>query len=67
LKAVEVVKDDICAVDINMGCPKHFSTHASMGSSLLLLPDLAKEVLSCIKIFLDFREFSKKCRNTSFL
>jgi len=41
---VLVVKEDICAVDVNMGCPKHFSTHASMGSALLLLPDLVQKV-----------------------
>jgi tRNA-dihydrouridine synthase 2 len=45
VKAALVVKDDIIGVDVNMGCPKHFSTHGNMGSSLLLLPDLAKEIL----------------------
>lgn len=44
IKAVQIVKDDISAVDVNMGCPKHFSVHANMGSALLLLPDLVKEV-----------------------
>jgi tRNA-dihydrouridine synthase len=28
-----------------MGCPKHFSTHGNMGSSLLKLPKLAKSIL----------------------
>jgi tRNA-dihydrouridine synthase 2 len=44
LQATLLAKDDIVGVDVNMGCPKHFSTHGNMGSSLLLLPDLAKKV-----------------------
>jgi tRNA-dihydrouridine synthase 2 len=35
---------NIIGVDVNMGCPKHFSTHGNMGSALLLKPDLAKAV-----------------------
>lgn len=45
LKAALKVKEDIVAVDVNMGCPKHFSTHGNMGSKLLSLPTLAKEVI----------------------
>lgn len=44
LQAVLVVKDDIIGVDVNMGCPKHFSTHGMMGSALLHNPSKAKEV-----------------------
>ena len=44
LAATQVVKEDIVGVDVNMGCPKHFSTHGNMGSALLLLPEIAKEV-----------------------
>jgi tRNA-dihydrouridine synthase 2 len=44
VRAALVVKEDIIGVDLNMGCPKHFSTHGNMGSALLNRPDLAKEV-----------------------
>ncbi len=44
LQATLVAKEDIISVDLNMGCPKHFSTHGNMGSALLLRPDIAKEV-----------------------
>jgi tRNA-dihydrouridine synthase 2 len=44
VNAAKLVKDDIIGVDLNMGCPKHFSTHGNMGGNLLLLPNLAKEV-----------------------
>ena len=44
LEAALLVKDDVIGIDVNMGCPKHFSTHGNMGSSLLALPDLVKEV-----------------------
>ena len=46
LKAALLVKDDIIGVDVNMGCPKHFSTHGNMGSALLHKPDLAKSVIT---------------------
>jgi tRNA-dihydrouridine synthase 2 len=45
VEAALLVKDDVIGIDVNMGCPKHFSTHGNMGSSLLALPDLVKEVL----------------------
>jgi tRNA-dihydrouridine synthase len=39
LKAAEVVCNDVAAIDINMGCPKHFSTSGGMGSKLLKEPE----------------------------
>lgn len=44
VKAFQVAKEDIIGVDLNMGCPKHFSTHGNMGGNLLIMPDLAKQV-----------------------
>jgi tRNA-dihydrouridine synthase 2 len=44
LQAALILKDDIVGVDVNMGCPKHFSTHGMMGSALLHNPSLAREV-----------------------
>ena len=47
--SIKIVKDEIIGVDLNMGCPKHFSTHGNMGSSLLNYPELAKEILTQMK------------------
>jgi tRNA-dihydrouridine synthase 2 len=44
LQAALIVKDDIVGIDVNMGCPKHFSTHGMMGSALLHNSSLAREV-----------------------
>jgi tRNA-dihydrouridine synthase len=35
VKAVWKVVDDISGVDVNMGCPKKFSTQGGMGSALM--------------------------------
>ncbi len=35
VKAVSKVIDDISGVDVNMGCPKKFSTQGGMGSALM--------------------------------
>ena len=48
-------KDDIIGVDVNMGCPKHFSTHGNMGSALLLQTELACSVKMT---YLDFEKVS---------
>lgn len=54
VKAARIAKDDVIGIDLNMGCPKHFSTHGNMGSSLLNLPELAKDILeSLVKNFPD--------------
>jgi tRNA-dihydrouridine synthase 2 len=34
----------VAAVDINMGCPKHFSVHGGMGAALLRKPEVACDV-----------------------
>ena len=49
LKAASLVQDDVIGVDINMGCPKHFSTHGDMGSNLLYKPDLACNILKKLR------------------
>ncbi|KUF80559.1 tRNA-dihydrouridine(20) synthase [Phytophthora nicotianae] len=44
LKAAEAVARDVAAVDINMGCPKHFSVQGGMGAALLRKPEVACDV-----------------------
>lgn len=35
---------DVAAVDVNMGCPVHFSVSGGMGSALLAKPDTVDDV-----------------------
>ncbi|KAI1701981.1 dihydrouridine synthase (Dus) domain-containing protein [Ditylenchus destructor] len=48
-KAVKICKkfgQDVAAIDVNMGCPKPFSTHQGMGAALLAQPEKVKEILT---------------------
>lgn len=45
VEAAKIVVDDVDGIDINAGCPKHFSIHAGMGAALLKTPDLLCEIL----------------------
>ncbi|GJP47339.1 hypothetical protein CLOM_g6546 [Closterium sp. NIES-68] len=49
LKAAELVCNDVAAIDINMGCPKPFSTSGGMGSALLSRPETACDILSTLR------------------
>lgn len=49
LKAAEVAARDFTVVDINMGCPKHFSVHAGMGAGLLKTPEVAADIIQTLK------------------
>lgn len=48
LQAAMHVHQDVAAIDINMGCPKKFSTGGGMGSALLQDPDRACEIIRTI-------------------
>jgi tRNA-dihydrouridine synthase 2 len=48
LKAARIVEHDVRAIDVNMGCPKHFSVHAGMGCALLINPDNVRSILSTL-------------------
>lgn len=49
LKAAEVVANDCCAIDVNMGCPKAFSTQGAMGSRLLKDPERARDIMTTLR------------------
>eukprot|EP01083_Nonionella_stella_P077969 213130_1 len=49
LRASEVVARDVRAIDVNMGCPKHFSVAGGMGSALLRRPEKARDILTTLK------------------
>src|SRR3989338_8041263 len=43
LRGAEQVARDVAGVDVNMGCPKHFSVHSGMGAALLKDPERARD------------------------
>ena len=43
--AARVVAADVAGFDVNMGCPKHFSTQGAMGSALLREPERAADIV----------------------
>uniref|UniRef100_A0A7S3J3P4 DUS-like FMN-binding domain-containing protein n=2 Tax=Euplotes harpa TaxID=151035 RepID=A0A7S3J3P4_9SPIT len=45
LKAAKIIENDVESIDVNMGCPEHFSVHAGMGSGLLKRPKTARSIL----------------------
>ncbi|XP_057957411.1 uncharacterized protein LOC131150591 isoform X3 [Malania oleifera] len=53
LSAAQIVCNDVAAVDINMGCPKSFSTSGGMGAALLTKPELIHDILTTLKRNLD--------------
>ena len=49
LQSAENVATDVAAIDVNMGCPKHFSTSGGMGSRLLTQPELVRDILTTLR------------------
>lgn len=50
-RAVEVAKmveKDVSAIDINMGCPKRYSTSLGIGSALLFNVENAKKIVQSL-------------------
>ncbi|ODV82951.1 hypothetical protein CANARDRAFT_25445 [[Candida] arabinofermentans NRRL YB-2248] len=50
VKAAKLVIDDVAGIDINSGCPKHFSIHSGMGVALMSTPDLLCDILTRLVI-----------------
>lgn len=48
LQACSLVARDVHGIDVNMGCPKHFSVHAGMGAALLGKPETAADILKTL-------------------
>lgn len=46
LQAALKVINDVDGIDVNMGCPKHFSISGGMGAALLSKPQTVKEILT---------------------
>lgn len=48
VQAAKVVARDVSAIDVNSGCPKHFSIHSGMGAALLRTPDKLVNILTAL-------------------
>ncbi|KAG7879290.1 hypothetical protein KL905_003312 [Ogataea polymorpha] len=48
VQAAKIVAADVDGIDINAGCPKHFSVHSGMGAALLKTPDVLCSILSSL-------------------
>lgn len=48
IRATEIFQDDICGVDVNMGCPMKFSTSGGMGAALMYDLDKAKNIMKAL-------------------
>ncbi|KAJ0041601.1 hypothetical protein NL108_012372 [Boleophthalmus pectinirostris] len=45
LTVAKLVEQDVAAIDVNMGCPKEYSTKGGMGAALLSDPDKIESIL----------------------
>jgi len=48
LAATSVISKDVAGIDLNCGCPKHFSLQGGMGAALLKTPDVIHDILSTL-------------------
>jgi len=79
VKAAKLCQDHISGVDVNMGCPKAYSTKGGMGAAMLKTPDLAESILKalvselnipvtckirCLKSVEETVEFAKRMEKT---
>ncbi|XP_078462567.1 tRNA-dihydrouridine(20) synthase [NAD(P)+]-like isoform X2 [Lampetra planeri] len=46
LQVARLVEHDVAAIDVNMGCPKEYSTKGGMGAALLSDPEKIEEILT---------------------
>ncbi|MBN3321087.1 DUS2L synthase, partial [Atractosteus spatula] len=45
LRVAQLVENDVAGIDVNMGCPKEYSTKGGMGAALLSDPDKIEAIL----------------------
>ncbi|XP_022092038.1 tRNA-dihydrouridine(20) synthase [NAD(P)+]-like isoform X2 [Acanthaster planci] len=46
LRVAKLVENDVAGIDVNMGCPKEYSTKGGMGAALLTEPDKIDKILT---------------------
>eukprot|EP01112_Ceratiomyxa_fruticulosa_P014645 TRINITY_DN4211_c1_g1_i1.p1 TRINITY_DN4211_c1_g1~~TRINITY_DN4211_c1_g1_i1.p1 ORF type:complete len:432 (-),score=69.03 TRINITY_DN4211_c1_g1_i1:52-1347(-) len=62
LEAAKVVFNDVDGIDINCGCPKHFSIQGGMGAALLSTPEKIKDIVSTLLRNLPTKNITCKVR-----
>ncbi|XP_073461225.1 tRNA-dihydrouridine(20) synthase [NAD(P)+]-like isoform X7 [Aquarana catesbeiana] len=50
LAVAKLVENDVAAIDVNMGCPKEYSTKGGMGAALLSSPEKIEEVEETVSL-----------------
>ncbi|XP_060109688.1 tRNA-dihydrouridine(20) synthase [NAD(P)+]-like [Heteronotia binoei] len=48
LRVAQLVENDVAGIDVNMGCPKEYSTKGGMGAALLSDPDKIESILTAL-------------------
>ncbi|XP_077144258.1 tRNA-dihydrouridine(20) synthase [NAD(P)+]-like isoform X6 [Ranitomeya variabilis] len=48
LAVAKFIENDVAAIDINMGCPKEYSTKGGMGAALLSSPEKIEKILKTL-------------------
>ncbi|KAM9302136.1 tRNA-dihydrouridine(20) synthase [NAD(P)+]-like [Gastrophryne carolinensis] len=48
LEVAKLLENDVAAIDVNMGCPKEYSTKGGMGAALLTNPEKIEEILKTL-------------------
>lgn len=48
LAVAKLVENDVAGIDVNMGCPKEYSTKGGMGAALLSDPDKIESILTTL-------------------
>uniref|UniRef100_A0A8D0DIJ2 Dihydrouridine synthase 2 n=1 Tax=Salvator merianae TaxID=96440 RepID=A0A8D0DIJ2_SALMN len=48
LAVAKLVENDVAAIDVNMGCPKEYSTKGGMGAALLSEPNKIENILTTL-------------------
>ncbi|XP_040264921.1 tRNA-dihydrouridine(20) synthase [NAD(P)+]-like isoform X1 [Bufo bufo] len=48
LAVAKLIENDVAAIDINMGCPKEYSTKGGMGAALLSSPEKIEKILKTL-------------------
>ncbi|KAA8902092.1 hypothetical protein FN846DRAFT_780709 [Sphaerosporella brunnea] len=48
VEGASIVAKDVAGIDLNCGCPKHFSIHSGMGAALLKNPDNLVAILTAL-------------------
>ncbi|XP_072044693.1 tRNA-dihydrouridine(20) synthase [NAD(P)+]-like [Amphiura filiformis] len=48
LRVAKLVEKDVAGIDINMGCPKEYSTKGGMGAALLTQPEKVRQILTTL-------------------